>query len=202
MDEASKTTKRRLASGDPRYKERWVVGRCIDVGCGHDPLKKEDWPRLTEVAPYDQILGHRDATFLPEHADETFDTVHSSHCLEHLQNPRAALVNWLRVLKPGGFIVCTVPEELLYECGKWPSRFNPDHKNSFTLRGSSVMPQSINVLFLLWKVGVVLDVEHISLMTTGWDPAKFGTDQTAYPDSAVECAIEFIIRKPDPGKGW
>ena len=105
MDECSKAIPRRKQ--DWRFANRWLVGRGLDVGCGPDPLKKEDWPKVSEIVPYDVALGNVNAQFLPEIKDSEFDFLHSSHCLEHLSNPRAALVNWLRVVKPGGFVVCS-----------------------------------------------------------------------------------------------
>jgi predicted SAM-dependent methyltransferase len=195
MDEQSKATKRRL--NDWRFKNRWFVGRGLDVGCGPDPLKIEDWPNITEVVPYDQALGNVDGQYLPEIKDQEFDFVHSSHCLEHLVGTRPALINWLRVIKPGGFIICTIPEEFLYERGQWPSVFNPDHKQSFTLRYMPVIPNSTNLTSLLWRLP--LDVEHLTLLTEGWDIAKMQEDQTLGP---AECAIEFVVRKPHPKKVW
>ncbi len=41
--------------------------------------------------------------------------------------------HWLRVLKPGGHLVVTIPEEDLYEQGRFPSTFNLDHKWTFTI---------------------------------------------------------------------
>ena len=195
MNESSKATARRKL--DWRFANRWFQGRGIDVGCGVDPLAKANWPGVSEVVPYDLILGNKDAQYLPEIADETFDFVHSSHTLEHLHDPRVALVNWLRVLKPGGFIVCTVPEEFYYECGLWPSRFNPDHKVSFALRPTPVLKSSVDIAHLLWKLSI--DIELISLLTEGWDPAKFNLDQTL---GSAECAIEFVVRKPSLKKLW
>ena len=197
MDECSKANKRRRL--DWRFVNRFFVGRGIDVGCGDDVLRKEDWPKITEVVPYDIVLGNVDAQFLPEIKDAEFDFLHSSHNLEHLKNPRVALTNWLRVIKPGGFIVCTVPDELLYEQGKWPSRWNEDHRASFTLRSMPIIPSSINLAHLLWKMQV--DVEHIELLTEGWDPAKLGQDQTMLGNVA-ECSIEFVVRKPHATRPW
>ncbi|MBV5346213.1 MAG: methyltransferase domain-containing protein, partial [Rhodoferax sp.] len=75
------------------------------------------------------------------------DFVHSSHCLEHMRDVREALKNWIRIVKPGGFLILTVPDEDLYEQGQWPSRFNTDHKWSFTIhKERSTMPSSINVI--------------------------------------------------------
>ena len=196
MDEQSKASARRRL--DWRYANRWFVGRGIDVGCGNDPMRVADWPNVTEIVPYDQVLGNGDATFLSEIGGGEFDFVHSSHCLEHLRNPRAALTNWLRVLRPGGFVVCTIPEELLYECGRWPSAWNPDHKVSFTMRALPIIPMSGNVLHLLWKIPA--DVEMVQLLTEHWDPTKFGQDQTVLGNA--ECAIEFVVRKVDQRTTW
>lgn len=195
MNEASKANKRRFT--DWRYANRWLVGRGIDVGCGPDPLDAIKWPKVTEIFPYDVELGHKDAQFLPEITDGEFDFLHSSHCLEHLRDARASLTNWLRVIKPGGFIICTIPEEFLYESGRWPSRYNPDHKLSFTMRSMPVISSSMNILAALWKLPV--DVEHITLLTEHYDPAKLGQDQTL---TDAECAIEFVIRKPHPTQAW
>jgi SAM-dependent methyltransferase len=195
MDEQSKAANRR--KHDWRFTNRWLVGRGIDVGCGPDPLKVEDWPKVVEVVPYDVVHGNIDGQFLPEILDESFDFLHSSHCLEHLKDPRAALVNWLRVIKPGGFAVVTVPEEFYYEFARWPSRFNEDHKHSFTLRPMPLIPRSVNLLNFLWRAPA--EVEHLTLLTEGWDPAKAGQDQTML---GAECAIEFVLRKPHQSRPW
>lgn len=194
MNEASKAAKRRKL--DPRFSDRFFVGRMLDVGCGNDPVKTEDWPGLVEVVPYDKSLGNKDGQYLSEFGKDEFDVVHSSHSLEHMQNARAALSNWLRVTKPGGFVVCSIPDEWLYEYGQWPSRFNGDHKGSFTLRSFPAILSSQNILQLLWKLPV--DVESVNLLTVGWDPAKVGADQTM---TGAESAIEFVVRKPST-KGW
>ncbi|HVU35385.1 MAG TPA: class I SAM-dependent methyltransferase [Opitutaceae bacterium] len=51
--------------------------------------------------------GH--ATALPFH-DNSLDYVASSHVLEHVANPVAALAEWYRVLRPGGIIYLVVPD--------------------------------------------------------------------------------------------
>lgn len=195
MNEQSKAIARRKL--DPRYANRWFSGRGCDVGCGRDVMTVADWPRCTEVVPFDIELGDGDAQYLTKFPDNSFDFVHSAHCLEHVRMPQTAVTNWVRVLKPAGFLIVTIPEELLYESGKFPSRWNSDHKSSFTMRGTPIIPHSINLLWLLWKSGA--DVEHLTLLTDGWDPVKLNTDQTLGP---AECAIEFVIRKPDPNRPW
>ena len=57
------------------------------------------------------------------------DVVYSSHCLEHIPNSYAALAEWFRVLKVGGFLITVVPHQQLYEKKmKLPSAYAPaDH---------------------------------------------------------------------------
>jgi SAM-dependent methyltransferase len=55
-----------------------------------------------------------DACRLPLHSN-SLDYVASSHVLEHIANPVAALIEWYRVLRPGGIIYVVVPNRL----GTW-----------------------------------------------------------------------------------
>ena len=51
-----------------------------------------------------------DARALPL-ADDTLDYLCSSHVLEHLPDPIAALLEWHRVLRPGGWLYLVVPDK-------------------------------------------------------------------------------------------
>jgi SAM-dependent methyltransferase len=60
--------------------------------------------------------------------DATVDTVFASHVLEHTREPRMILRDWFRVLKLGGFIVCIVPHQFLYERRlSLPSQWSGEH---------------------------------------------------------------------------
>ena len=50
-----------------------------------------------------------DATDLKSIANDAYDFLLSSHCLEHVANPIKALKEWHRVLKPGGMMVLVLP---------------------------------------------------------------------------------------------
>lgn len=52
----------------------------------------------------------REATDLHGVPDATYDFVLSSHCLEHVANPLAALAEWRRVVRPGGALVLLLPD--------------------------------------------------------------------------------------------
>jgi SAM-dependent methyltransferase len=117
-----------------------LQGSGIDIGCGPDPV-------FPDVRRFD--LADGDANHITRHVSGQFDFVYASHCLEHMHEPRLAVLEWWRLVKPGGHLFFTVPDEDLYEQGVFPSRFNPDHKATFTLaKARSWSPVSLNVLEL------------------------------------------------------
>ena len=120
----------------------WSVleGKGIDIGSGRDPI-------TPEARAFDVQDG--DANFITRYVHEQFDFVYSSHCLEHMHDPRLTLREWWQLVKPGGHLFFIVPDEDLYEQGVFPSRFNTDHKATFTIsKARSWSPASHNVLDL------------------------------------------------------
>ena len=194
MDETSKASIRR--SRDPIYATRYFVGSGLDIGAGLDSLGKQisRFPKIQSVRSWD--LGDGDAQFLNGVDDASVDFVYSSHCLEHMKNPSVAIGNWLRVLKPGGFLVVSVPDEDMYEQGAWPSPFNSDHKWSFTFYKDSLeLPNSINVLNLVKDFSLVAQCERAVQIKDGYAEGVVGVDQTL---GDAECAIEFVLQKKRP----
>lgn len=57
--------------------------------------------------PGSQFTG--EATSLAEISSETYDVILASHVLEHVANPIKALNEWMRVLRPEGFLVLILP---------------------------------------------------------------------------------------------
>jgi SAM-dependent methyltransferase len=135
MDEASKT--RRIRPDD--FCARYMSGNVLDIGCGADLV-------VPHAVPFDQI--HGDANLILNYfATESFDCVHSSHCLEHMRDPDKSLQDWWALVRAGGYLITVVPDEDLYEQQVWPSVFNNDHKHSFRLSGgASWSPVSHNLL--------------------------------------------------------
>jgi ADP-heptose:LPS heptosyltransferase/predicted SAM-dependent methyltransferase len=63
-------------------------------------------------------------------ASQSMDFVFSSHLLEHIVNTAAALKEWWRVIKPGGYLCLYLPHKDFYpNIGEHGS--NPDHKHDF-----------------------------------------------------------------------
>jgi SAM-dependent methyltransferase len=125
MKESAKSRRVRGAE----FYNRYFTGRTIDIGCGLDPVTPDAEPFDVQHGDANRILEYR----LPE----SYDTVYSSHCLEHMRDVPAALAGWWALVKPGGVLVVVVPDEDLYEQGIWPSVFNRDHKATFRACGPS-----------------------------------------------------------------
>lgn len=192
MDETTKSRNRRKS--DDRFVTRYFVGTGIDIGCGPDSLgkHKDIYTNIIDVKPWD--LPDGDAQYMKGVEDNYYDFVHSSHCLEHMRNPIEAFENWLRICKPNGHLVVTIPDEDLYEQGVWPSTFNGDHKTTWTIaKSESWSPVSISVVALLCKYIEQIEIIKIEKIDHNFDYGIARTDQTYHGNS--ESAIEFVIRK-------
>jgi SAM-dependent methyltransferase len=128
-NETGKSYASRRASG---FFDKYLSGeKVLDVG-----YRGYSNPELITVVPHaigvDLDYPGYDGLRLP-FDDATIDTVFSSHCLEHIADYQQAIRDWHRVVKVGGFIVCIVPSQLLYEKRKeLPSRYNADHKRFYS----------------------------------------------------------------------
>lgn len=172
MNEARKNHQRRFNNGD--YNRFGIFeGKGIDIGCGKDPI-------TPYCECYDREQG--DAQFMAGVPDESFDWVHSSHCLEHLEKPEVAIQHWWRILKPGGHLIVTVPDFALYEKFHMPSRFNAEHKHGFTI-------PSLVLLALPLKRGQIL---RLQVNDDGFNYDDHESDQTR---AGAQAEIELIVRK-------
>lgn len=191
MFEQSKSAKRRFNDGN--FHSKYFRGKGIDIGAGQDCVNnvKHVFLGIEEVFNWD--LSNGDGQYLITVPNDYFDFVHSSHSLEHMNDWKIALENWIRVCKSGGFLVITVPEEHMYEKDTWPSQFNSDHKWSFTLKNNSNMPKAINVLEMLRLFNDKVTVEKLELIDQFYYKNQHQIDQTRLPN--VECCIEIILKK-------
>lgn len=193
MQETSKSLLRRMH--DIRFVNTYFKGKGIDIGAGPDPLSryKQKFPLVTDIDVWDVPNG--DAQFMNGVPDNTYDFIHSSHCLEHLNDPYQAYENWLRICKPDGHLIVTIPDEDLYEQGVWPSSYAlHDHKTAWTiLKHESWNPSSINLIEFLYQFKEHIDILKIELINGAYlyDVKRY--DQTYQGFS--ESAIEFIVRK-------
>lgn len=195
MKELSKSIHRRLR--EPNFITRYFRGVGIDIGGLPDPFFQymELFPLVTDVKTWD--LADGDAQYMESERDQSYDFVLSSHCLEHLKDPFEGLRNWFRILKSGGHLIVTIPEEDLYEQGIWPPKFNLDHKHTFTIfKQRSWSTVSINVIDLILSLGPEADTKILRVEDSAYRYTLPRFDQTLTP--LTESSIELVIRKRSP----
>lgn len=116
----------------------FCVGRGLDIGYGGDPV-------VEGVETFDRELSHPshahvgnakqdhtgDAQDLSRFSDESFDYVYSSHCIEDFENTAGVLQEWVRVLKPGGYLILLFPDEQKFRehCQATGQPRNLDHQH-------------------------------------------------------------------------
>lgn len=112
----------------PRYRPRAEDLVVLDAGIGTGAMSHALWQVLAkrfrlvgiDISPamlaearhlsdygIDLTLDQADLTALP-YPDASFDIVLVAHVVEHLGRPDHALVELVRVLKPGGVVVCCI----------------------------------------------------------------------------------------------
>jgi SAM-dependent methyltransferase len=114
---------------------RFCRGSGVDLGFGGDPISSKA-VRVDLPSPYADTgdapvqLGG-DCRHLVWFRDGVLDYVYSSHLLEDFEDTKAALEEWMRVLKPGGCLVLFCPDEQVYRahCRATGQRYNDNHKH-------------------------------------------------------------------------
>lgn len=171
------------------YFDTYLIGSGIDIGGGDDCLKVPNG----NVIRYDKEQGN--AQTMNNVLDNSYDFVYSSHCLEHMENPLLAIKHWIRICKPGGYIYVVVPDEYYYEQGFWPSKWNGDHKWSFTLNDKTKQPKNIVITEMLNQLNNIEIIDKFTnLQNYNYDLQR-GIDQTFKFENMVCCQHEFILRK-------
>ena len=118
---------RRLALMEPMLPRSSLASNCLEVGCGTGEVSRWLLPRVGKLTVSDisAVLAESVAEQLHceavatdacqlDLADESFDLVVSSECIEHTPDPRGAIREMVRVLKPGGALVLTTPNKIWY----------------------------------------------------------------------------------------
>lgn len=97
--------------------ERHASGRLLDIGCGDKPYEELTKAYISEHVGLDHVetMHDRNKIDLPGTAydipapDGSFDTVLCTAVLEHLEEPKKALIEACRVLRKGGNAIFLVP---------------------------------------------------------------------------------------------
>jgi predicted SAM-dependent methyltransferase len=115
---------------------KYCVGDGLDIGCGGVNCDNRFYQE-NKIVP--TAIGvdlartnlRGSATDLRWFCDACLDYIFSSHLLEHIESLDLCLIEWFRVLKPGGVLVLYLPLKGHYPCVGEP-KANRDHKHNLT----------------------------------------------------------------------
>lgn len=137
-------------------------GLCVDVGCGEHPLYEHSIH--VDLLPFNHVehIVNVDRERLP-FKDGCVDKIFCLEVVEHLENPTFFLNEAHRVLRKGGKLVLTTPDENSFVWRVvwflWNRTFGKEwhHKSKFTLKQLNrfVVVDCAKVNFFLHYIEVV-----------------------------------------------
>ncbi len=191
MKETSKAQRRRCKeTSEGKFDwDKIFKGDGIDVGSGDDPLPN--------ALAFDLPDGGGD-DLTKFFSRGNYDYIHASNVLEHAISPEVMLRSWIECLKPGGYIVATVPDWELYEKKIWPSKWNAGHRSIWTMSiafASALVIPTIVIKLPNWLNQFGCEILLCRLIDTSDHSLPKDVDQTLDADKGVECFIEFVLQK-------
>ena len=146
---------------------KYITGRVADVGAGDDRIVPDAYTLDGRQTGDIQIV--RDGLFF-EQQDGMFDTVFSSHFLEHVSDPAQYLTNWWMHCNRGGHLVLYLPQKDAYN-----SHENPEHmfnwsyddfmfwfKRSFCGEGKDFRGNHLKKIFEVVESGLDISTDRYS----------------------------------------
>ena len=110
--EAAQSQEKSSSEADKIRDSVWpfIAGRGLDVGSGYGPVLPE--AIAIDRRPHSQVDWVHEATEpLDPIPDGWCDYVFSSHLVEHLRDPKAAIALWCRKVRPGGYLILVAPDQ-------------------------------------------------------------------------------------------
>ena len=113
----------------------YLRGNGVDLGAGMFRVLPHV---ITVDNGHHEVFGHNirpdvrveTCERMPMFASQSMDFVFSSHLLEHIQDYKAALAEWFRMVKQGGYLILYLPHKDFYP-NVGVKGCNPDHKHDF-----------------------------------------------------------------------
>ncbi|RZT28823.1 methyltransferase domain-containing protein [Cupriavidus agavae] len=146
---------------DPGFMQHYFHGVGLDLGADATGLARcsREFPRVVRVVPWKGEL-----MAVPGVEHRSFDFVHASHCLQTVVNPAKALGRWLDLLKTGGYLVLTVPDQDLADQTVQPAETNDAPARGFSVCKDPLPPGSVNLLELVRAYGSIAACERIAVI--------------------------------------
>lgn len=193
MNQSLKLARRRAQ--DPAFLHGYFSGVGLNMGAGRD----SDFDYAALFPGIEQLIAwnvnERDVIHMDDAPADVFDFIHSD-CLGRFANPQQVLARWLELIKPGGYLILTLPADSRVEERILPAVTHVDHERIFTLdRPDVAIAGSVNVLELVNDASAVSSCERICLLREfGENPQEGAADRQ---HEAVAYAIEIVLRKRD-----
>jgi SAM-dependent methyltransferase len=214
----------------------WLRGEGIEIGALNLPLQvhgnahvryvdrmsvdeqRRHYPELAEgfLAPVDELASAEDLTGFD---DSSLDFVIANHLLEHLEDPIAGLLEFERVLKPGGVLYLGLPdqrqtfdrnrelttvEHLMRDHDQGPAASRRDHYEDWarnvmhafpgdvTATADSCMANEYSIHFHCWQPDSFLDFFVATREKTGLDfeVAAFAPPETEHDDEFIVVLVK------------
>lgn len=104
---------------------KYVTGSVVDIGCGTDKITNDAIGVDGRPLPGVNVVTNHAGDYGAMHVfseDAVFDTVFSSHFLEHIADQYQAIEFWISLLREGGHLVLYLPDGRHYN-----NKENPEH---------------------------------------------------------------------------
>lgn len=111
---------------------KYLSGKIIDIGAGgHKILENAISVDGRDVNDTDVILGDQNMIYHLSKIDFLLeaDCVFSSHTLEHLKDDYAAITDWAKIIKSGGYLILYLPDGT-----KYSNYENEEHCRDYTYK--------------------------------------------------------------------
>lgn len=112
--------------------QKYLMGDIVDIGCGDECITPNakgidgrDFPCVWYKT--DSLYGLNDKFY------GLFDTVFSSHCLEHLPDAYRCILEWGELLKYSGYFVLYLPDGDFYNNSENAEHFHDTKYESFLM---------------------------------------------------------------------
>lgn len=94
---------------------QYVTGSIVDIGCGHEKITDDAYGIDGKSLPGVNFVTDMPTQLYlqlsePSFKHFPFDTVFSSHFLEHIPNQYEAIIDWRALLRDGGHLVLYLPD--------------------------------------------------------------------------------------------
>ncbi len=145
-----------------KNRNEWITDRSVlDIGCGRGVLEAtfrelaKDFTScdLEDQNMFDLIVTVCSADDLP-FGDEKYDTIFLLGVIEHLPDPETAAGEFLRVLKPGGLLITTIPNGLLWSTFRLMKPVLSEHLIEHAVYNEKELLQTMNRFEMKQKINI------------------------------------------------